>query len=75
MMFGARLAQGCTSGHGISGSLQLAVSSWIFVVVFLAVAVGTQPIFGGSPSFCFVLNELEEQAKQNRKLVRMNKKR
>jgi uncharacterized protein len=41
MMFGARLAQGCTSGHGISGSLQLAVSSWAFVAVFFAVAVGT----------------------------------
>ena len=27
MMFGARLAQGCTSGHGISGNLQLAASS------------------------------------------------
>jgi len=39
MMFGARLAQGCTSGHGISGALQLAVSSWVFVVVFFAVAV------------------------------------
>jgi uncharacterized membrane protein YedE/YeeE len=41
MMFGARLAQGCTSGHGISGALQLAVSSWTFVVVMFAVAVGT----------------------------------
>jgi uncharacterized membrane protein YedE/YeeE len=40
MMFGARLAQGCTSGHGISGALQLAVSSWVFVVVFFAVATG-----------------------------------
>ena len=29
IMFGARLAGGCTSGHGISGSLQLAVSSCI----------------------------------------------
>lgn len=38
MMFGARLARGCTSGHGISGALQLAVSSWVFVVVFFAVA-------------------------------------
>jgi hypothetical protein len=38
IMFGARLAQGCTSGHGISGTLQLAVSSWVFVVVFFAVA-------------------------------------
>lgn len=39
MMFGARLAQGCTSGHGISGALQLAVSSWIFVLLLFAGAV------------------------------------
>ncbi len=32
--FGARLADGCTSGHGISGTLQLAVSSWISAVFF-----------------------------------------
>ncbi len=30
IIFGARLAGGCTSGHGISGGLQLALSSWIF---------------------------------------------
>jgi uncharacterized protein len=30
LMFGARLAGGCTSGHGISGSLQLALSGWLF---------------------------------------------
>lgn len=41
MMFGARLAQGCTSGHGISGTLQLAASSWLFTAVFFAVATGT----------------------------------
>jgi hypothetical protein len=41
MMFGARLAQGCTSGHGISGTLQLAVSSWMFISVAFAVAIGT----------------------------------
>jgi uncharacterized membrane protein YedE/YeeE len=41
MMFGARLAQGCTSGHGISGALQLAVSSWLFVAVFVVAAVAT----------------------------------
>lgn len=34
--FGARWAGGCTSGHGISGTLQLAVSSWIAVVCFFA---------------------------------------
>ena len=32
--FGARWANGCTSGHGISGTLQLAVSSWISAVCF-----------------------------------------
>ena len=41
MMFGARLAQGCTSGHGISGNLQLAASSWLFSIIFFAVAVVT----------------------------------
>ncbi|MEO2091256.1 MAG: YeeE/YedE thiosulfate transporter family protein, partial [Gemmataceae bacterium] len=41
MMFGARLAGGCTSGHGISGSLQLAASSWVFSVVFFSVATAT----------------------------------
>lgn len=47
MMFGARMAQGCTSGHGISGALQLALSSWIFVVLLFAAAVATSfAIFG-----------------------------
>jgi hypothetical protein len=41
MIFGARLAGGCTSGHGISGALQLAVSSWIFVAVLFATGIAT----------------------------------
>lgn len=32
--FGARFAGGCTSGHGISGTLQLAVSSWVSAICF-----------------------------------------
>lgn len=32
--FGARWAGGCTSGHGISGTLQLSVSSWLAVICF-----------------------------------------
>ncbi len=36
MAFGARLAGGCTSGHGISGTLQLNLASWIAVVCFFA---------------------------------------
>lgn len=34
--FGARWAGGCTSGHGISGTLQLAVSGWLAVCAFFA---------------------------------------
>ncbi len=33
-MFGARLADGCPSGHGLSGSSQLAVSGFIALVCF-----------------------------------------
>ncbi len=32
--FGARWADGCTSGHGISGTMQLAISSWIAAIFF-----------------------------------------
>lgn len=39
MMFGARVAGGCTSGHGISGALQLALSSWIFLGVLFVTGV------------------------------------
>jgi uncharacterized protein len=41
MMIGARMASGCTSGHGISGALQLAVSSWIFILVAFVVGIVT----------------------------------
>ena len=35
-MYGARLAGGCTSGNGISGGLQLALSGWTFLAVMFA---------------------------------------
>jgi uncharacterized membrane protein YedE/YeeE len=41
MIIGARLASGCTSGHGISGNLQLAVSSLLFSVMFFSFGVAT----------------------------------
>lgn len=34
MGIGSRWAGGCTSGHGISGTLQLAVSGWIAAICF-----------------------------------------
>ncbi len=46
MAFGARLAGGCTSGHGISGTMQLNPGSWITVICLfiggIAVAI---PLF------------------------------
>ncbi|MBN2580293.1 MAG: YeeE/YedE family protein [Pirellulales bacterium] len=39
LLFGARLAGGCTSGHGISGGLQLSVGSWLFFAAFFSTGV------------------------------------
>jgi len=41
IMFGARMAGGCTSGHGISGSLQLALSSWVFFLTMFVSGIAT----------------------------------
>lgn len=35
-MFGARLADGCPSGHGLSGLMQLSVSSFVALAFFFA---------------------------------------
>ncbi len=42
--FGSRWADGCTSGHGISGTLQLAVSSWISAICFFIGGILTAKI-------------------------------
>ncbi len=39
LLFGARLAGGCTSGHMISGISQLAVSSFLFGITTFVVAI------------------------------------
>lgn len=33
-MFGARLASGCPSGHGLSGTMQMAVSGFVALICF-----------------------------------------
>jgi uncharacterized membrane protein YedE/YeeE len=38
---GSRWSDGCTSGHGISGTLQLVVSSWVAVICFFVGGVLT----------------------------------
>ncbi len=46
LLFGARLAGGCTSGHGVSGGLQLAVSSYVFVAaMFVAGTLTAMAIY------------------------------
>ena len=40
LLFGARLAGGCTSGHMISGMSQLALSSFIFGICTFGAAIG-----------------------------------
>ncbi|MGC9349224.1 MAG: YeeE/YedE thiosulfate transporter family protein [Anaerolineae bacterium] len=45
--FGSRWAGGCTSGHGISGTMQLAVSSWIASVSFFIGGIVTAYLLFG----------------------------
>lgn len=45
LMIGARLANGCTSGNGISGSLQLALSGWVFFLTIFASGVAAAMLF------------------------------
>ncbi|BBX29650.1 YeeE/YedE thiosulfate transporter family protein [Mycolicibacterium alvei] len=35
VLFGARMAGGCTSGHTLSGGVQLSVSAWLFTAALL----------------------------------------
>jgi uncharacterized membrane protein YedE/YeeE len=41
MLLGARIADGCTSGHGISGMAQLALGSFIAVGAMFAGGIAT----------------------------------
>ncbi len=48
MGLGARIAGGCTSGHGISGTLQLSVGSWIALICFFAGGMATALLLYGA---------------------------
>lgn len=39
LLFGARMAGGCTSGHMMSGVMQLSISSIIFTIVLFPIAI------------------------------------
>lgn len=44
MLVGARIADGCTSGHGISGMAQLAVGSTVAVAAMFAGGIGAASV-------------------------------
>lgn len=39
LLIGARFADGCTSGHAISGGAQLSVVSWVFMMTLFATGI------------------------------------
>ncbi|MDJ0389510.1 YeeE/YedE thiosulfate transporter family protein [Roseomonas sp. E05] len=45
MLLGARIADGCTSGHGLSGLAQLAIGSMIAVAAMFAGGIATAMLF------------------------------
>lgn len=47
VLFGARLAGGCTSGHMMSGMMQTSLSGYLFAVGAFAVAIPTALLFYG----------------------------
>lgn len=46
-MIGARMADGCPSGHGLSGMMQLSVSGFAALALFFGVGVLTAHLFYG----------------------------
>jgi len=50
-MVGARMADGCPSGHGLSGMMQLSVSSFVALAMFFGVGILTAwVVYGRRPS-------------------------
>lgn len=47
LLFGARLAGGCPSGHGLSGNIQLAVSGLLALVFFMVGGIVTARLVYG----------------------------
>ncbi len=49
-MFGARLADGCPSGHGLSGMMQLSMSSFVALGMFFGAGVAVAALVYGRRS-------------------------
>jgi uncharacterized membrane protein YedE/YeeE len=49
LMFGARMADGCTSGHILSGGVQMAASAWVFALaVFISMIAAARIVYGNA---------------------------
>ena len=48
LLFGARLAGGCPSGHGLSGNMQLSVSGLLALIFFIGGGIITARVIYGS---------------------------
>jgi uncharacterized protein len=71
--FGARWAGGCTSGHGISGTLQLAVSSWISAICFFIGGIlMAQFLFKVFGYLCCVISETEKRHFEERRFWQLD---
>ncbi|MDD5936596.1 MAG: YeeE/YedE thiosulfate transporter family protein [Clostridiales bacterium] len=46
LLYGARMAGGCTSGHMMSGMMQSSVSGFVFAAVVFVVAIPTAILVG-----------------------------
>jgi uncharacterized membrane protein YedE/YeeE len=49
-MFGARMADGCASGHILSGGVQMAASAWLFTVAVFIGMIATARVTYGNAS-------------------------
>ncbi|KMO78324.1 YeeE/YedE thiosulfate transporter family protein [Mycolicibacterium chlorophenolicum] len=58
VLFGARMAGGCTSGHTLSGGIQLSVSAWVFTAAMVAGMVVTARLLYGRTSWLTTAPEL-----------------
>ncbi len=55
MLFGARMAGGCASGHILSGGIQMADSAWLFTfAVLIAMVVTAKMVYGKTASTTYL---------------------
>ncbi len=62
VLFGARMAGGCTSGHTLSGGIQLSVSAWVFTAAVMLGMVATAHLLYGRASWLTTVPTVKQSA-------------